>query len=114
MESIEPQLKKFISKTTEGKIDWVLINPNAVRWVKTIGNRTTTSTLQAQGGLPNNPASKNFVFTIQNNLPPTVILQINTVSDGRYKELLSQLFEIAIQTSKNTSGKFLDDLLDSI
>ena len=114
METIEPQLQKFIDKTNNGNIAWIQVNPNALRWVKTLDGRTVTTTIQAQGGAPGTIAGRNYILTIQSSVIPPVMLQVNSTTDAKYKSLLEKLFEVATLSAKNSSGKFLDDLLDSV
>lgn len=107
------QINQFIEKTSQKKIDWKYLNANTVRFTKLIkGNRNYTVTLQMQRTKPN----ENYIFTIQTNNPPQVLLQLQTSISNMvaYRSRIKELFEMAMQQSQLDSVEAIDDLLKDI
>jgi hypothetical protein len=113
-EKMISMLKNLIQKTTEKKIDWKLINPQALRWTRTLDGKPVTVTLQTQERpTMSTPRRKSYyIFSIQS--PQEALLQINSYKEADYHELLENLFIVAINFTKDSSAGLIDKLLDGI
>lgn len=113
IEKITVMLNNLTQKTAEKKIDWKLINPQAVRWIRMLGGRQITVTLQAQ---PRTSIGSNrqlyYILNIQS--PPEAVLQVNTLTDTTYQSILEQLFNTAVNFAKESTAGIIDNLLDGI
>jgi len=113
-QAIDQVLSELLQKTNEGKVPWVLVNPNAVRWTKQDKMPPTIVTLQKQPvTVPTNPSIReNFVLTIQ--APPAISIQISTMVDQSKREIFSQLFKQAIIVANDKTIEILKSLLQGL
>ncbi|MDP1802204.1 MAG: hypothetical protein Q8L81_12680 [Bacteroidota bacterium] len=109
---IEQTIKGLLQKTIENKIPWKLVNPNAVRWIKTSAGTNITVTLQKQ--LHPVPSNSNYILTIQGPTPTTTNTQINSAIQPAYKVDLIKLFDAALQVGNSESIEVLKRLLDDL
>src|SRR5579871_6639000 len=113
---IEGALTSFLTKTREKKIPWIIINPNALRWIKQSPNtQPITVTLQKQVNAaavqPNTfsvTPSTSYVLTIQQ--PPNTAIQINSSMEPTMKEILSQLFQNATLIANDKTVEVINNL----
>jgi hypothetical protein len=109
MENLQDAIKEMLQNTVTGKITWNAINPNAVRWVKTVPPNNTLVTLQKQG-IPN-ASTERFILTIgyQPANPQNPPIQINSSEDPSIAPLLSQIFALATkEASRSVEQKKID------
>lgn len=123
---IHNQIQKIIQKTSEDKIEWKSINPNAFRWTVVKGNNQFITTFQAvniplgQNEVFNNPLNPigngTFVFTLQTTNPNEAIIQLQVTNNNNreYINELLQLYKIISEKTKKDYSKILDDLLDNL
>jgi len=105
----EKVLDQLYMNTVERKIIWSIVNPIALRWIKS-GETIYVVTIQRQpgGNVNQYGPNDNFVLTIQSDAdaPP---LQISSVNDAALRHPLQRLY---IEAQASTSDKTISILKD--
>jgi hypothetical protein len=93
-ELINQVLDDLLQKTREKKITWSSVNPNTFRWVRKEGTQVTTVILQKQNVVSTSTrvVQEDYIFTIQQEPPPKVVVQINTIANKQVREVLAKIF----------------------
>lgn len=118
MDNLIPQIKKIIEKTQAGKIRWTSQTSNNYRWSRLLQNRTITFTIQESVILGSSPGQvtprqmKRYVLTL--SAPPEMNIQINTQVQPEYNDLLTNLYNVAVESSTGASADFLDKILGEL
>jgi len=115
--SIKPQIEKLLAKTKEGKISWMQVNKNTIRWTSTIDNELYIITIQGPAllGISTTGSIDQFIFTIQSGSGELLLqLQSNAMTNPEFQPLLKELFQIAFSNSRNKTASVLDKLIDNL
>ena len=88
-EIINQMLAELLQKTIDKKINWIVVNANTIRWIKSGPPLSTSVTLQKQVS-PNPSIKENYVMTIQS--PPTPPTQFNTAKEEQLKMMLMKIY----------------------
>lgn len=127
------EINNLLQLTTNRKINWVMQqpnNPSALKWDRSVDNRNFTITIQKQAA-PAAPAVRNaygaivqppqpqsffYFFTIvkMTPIPQEILLQINSQIEPQYKTILENIYNQALESTKEASVRILSDLLKGL
>ena len=114
-EVVKQMFEELLLKTIEGKVNWTVLNPNAIRWIKSRGPQPMIVTLQKQPS-PNPAIRENYVMTIQSQ--STTPMQLNTVTETALKEVFVKLYneatKEAVRTNESIKLEVIKNLLKDL
>ncbi len=114
--NVNTQIQKLIDKTKEGKIDWKYVSSNGLRWTQKNGDRlyvTLLNKLLNPSFIGSSMVMKEtYVLIVQAMNPNEIIMQVDT--DETTGDILGELFNIAINSSKDNATNIIDTLIESL
>lgn len=128
-DKISDEINNLSRMTIEGKIDWILQQPNAfnsVKWERSVDGKSYTTIVQKQplqgnavrttAGVIQTTLNSFYFFTIIKNTPAPqdVLLQLNTQLEVQYKSALEELFNVALERAKASASEILNNLLKGL
>lgn len=103
------QIQKLIDKTKEDKIEWRFFAPNQLRWTQQNGDRLYITVLSRIYGV-----REEYRFTIQATNPNEMMMDTQSGIDAVSRDILENLFKVALSNSKDVAANIIDTLIESL
>ena len=100
----------LLKKTVVGNIDWKILNPTAISYVKKDDKGNTTSIVIQKI----EDFEEYYIFTLSVNNDPAQKIQLNSLLEIDTDNILKNIFTEAIKKVKNDSAEILKKLINNL